>query len=306
MASTYQPNKTVKTRKGRDYDQQILSADDYAALQGYRQDWYNATDDAGRQAAHQAAEDLRARYGYSMGADGGTFSLLDPMTGVSEHTNTGLLGLQSGPAQDWQNQLQDLLTQYQNRESFSYDPETDPTYQAMARMYQSQGRTAMDDTMAQAAGLTGGYGSSYAQSVGYQAYQNSLDQLAAQLPQLYQLALQSYQTQGENLMNQAQLLHQGYQQELDRYNAQQNYWLSLAQMEHSGYWNGAELSHQIAQDQYDASQDSAHAATQAQQIAWQQAMDSIALGVVPSAEVLAAAGISTAWAYAMAMSALYR
>ena len=57
MPSTYtKPNP--RTHKRRDYDRQILSDADYAALQGYQSDYQNATTDAQRQQAHQAAEDL--------------------------------------------------------------------------------------------------------------------------------------------------------------------------------------------------------------------------------------------------------
>ena len=67
MPSTYtKPNP--RTHKRRDYDRQILSDADYAALQGYQSDYQNATTDAQRQQAHQAAEDLRNSYGYSLGA----------------------------------------------------------------------------------------------------------------------------------------------------------------------------------------------------------------------------------------------
>ena len=52
MPSTYtKPNP--RTHKHRDYDRQILSDADYAALQGYQSDYQNATTDAQRQQAHQ-------------------------------------------------------------------------------------------------------------------------------------------------------------------------------------------------------------------------------------------------------------
>ena len=42
------------------------------------------------------------------------------------------------------------------------------------------GRLAMMDSMGRAAALTGGYGSSYAQSAGQQAYQKQMDSLYSQ------------------------------------------------------------------------------------------------------------------------------
>ena len=162
-------------RKNMNYDEKIMSQADYQKLLGYKQDWANAATDAGRQKAHSNAEALRAGYGYSMGADGSQFSLLTGIGDVSEHTNTGLLTLQKGP-DSYDSQYQALYQQMAQREPFSYDPDTDPVYQSLAAQYQTQGQQAMTDTMAQAAGLTGGYGSSYAQSAGQQAYQNSLSQ----------------------------------------------------------------------------------------------------------------------------------
>ena len=57
----------------------------------------------------------------------------------------------------------------------------------------------MRDTMGQAAGLTGGYGSSYAQSVGQQQYDAYLRRLADVLPETYGMALQSWQAEGQDL-----------------------------------------------------------------------------------------------------------
>ena len=54
--------------------------------------------------------------------------------------------------------------------AFSYDPSRDEMFRRYARLYQRQGQTAMEDTLGQAAGLTGGYDSSYAQQAGQQEY----------------------------------------------------------------------------------------------------------------------------------------
>ena len=45
---------------------------------------------------------------------------------------------------------------------FSYDPSADPLYHHYAAAYTRGGKQAMEDTLASAAALTGGYGSSYA------------------------------------------------------------------------------------------------------------------------------------------------
>ena len=57
----------------------------------------------------------------------------------------------------------------------------------------------MRDTMGQAAGLTGGYGSSYAQSVGQQQYDAYLRRLADVLPETYGMALDAWKAEGQDL-----------------------------------------------------------------------------------------------------------
>ena len=68
---------------------------------------------------------------------------------------------------------------------FRYDPESDPVYQAYAARYLRQGRAAMEDTMGRASALTGGYGSTYAESAAQQAYGTYLSRLNDVLPDLY-------------------------------------------------------------------------------------------------------------------------
>lgn len=298
MPSTYtKPNP--RTHKRRDYDRQILSDADYAALQGYQADYQNATTDAQRQQAHQAAEDLRNSYGYSLGADGATFTVAG-RPGVSQETNLHLLQLEQGPqwSQDYDAAYHELLTRLENR-AFSYDPATDPLYARYSEAYQAQGRAAMRDTVAETSALTGGYASTYAASAGQQAYSDQLSALAAQLPALYELALNRYNAEGSNIKDQLQLLSSQQQAEQTRYDQQLAYWQSQAQQERT------DAQTALAQSQSAAASAAANQ-TQAQQNAWRQAMDSISLGVVPSAALLAAAGISQAWAQSMANTAHYR
>ena len=84
-----------------------------------------------------------------------------------------------------------------NRQPFTYDPAQDAAYEQYARLYEKSGRAAMEDTLGQAAALSGGYGSSYAQTAAQQAYNAHLQQLAALLPQLEENARERYAEQGE-------------------------------------------------------------------------------------------------------------
>ena len=60
--------------------------------------------------------------------------------------------------------------------------------------------------MGQAAGLTGGYDSSYARQAGQQEYNRYMQELAALVPQLQQDAWDRYEIQGQALLDQYKLL----------------------------------------------------------------------------------------------------
>ena len=107
---------------------------------------------------------------------------------------------------EWQTMLNDTIQKILNREKFSYDLNGDMLYQQYKDQYTTQGKLASMDVMGQAAALTGGYGNSYAQTAGQQAYQGYLQQLNDKVPELYQLALNQYNAEGDNLYNQASLI----------------------------------------------------------------------------------------------------
>lgn len=101
----------------------------------------------------------------------------------------------------YQSQYMDYLNKYANRDPFSYDFNSDALYQQYRDNYILQGQMAMMDTMGQAAAMTGGYGNSYAQSVGQQAYNQHLNQLNDIIPELYGMAYDRYQQEGQDLLN---------------------------------------------------------------------------------------------------------
>lgn len=117
----------------------------------------------------------------------------------------------------WQTQLNDTIDKIMNREKFSYDLNGDALYQQYKDQYLRGGKLAMMDTMGQAAALTGGYGNSYAQMAGQQAYQGYLQGLNDKIPELYQLALDQYNQEGQDLYNRYSLLGAQENQEYGRY-----------------------------------------------------------------------------------------
>jgi hypothetical protein len=146
-----------------------------------------------------------------------------------------------------------------NREKFSYDLNGDALYQQYKDQYMLGGQMAMQDTMGQAAAMTGGYGNSYAQGVGQQAYQGYLQQLNDKIPELYQLALDQYNREEDSLYKQYGLLNERVETDKSDYRyGVENYYKDLGialdqynQEENRGlenYWKGEEMDYSIFSD----------------------------------------------------------
>lgn len=96
-------------------------------------------------------------------------------------------------------QIQALLDKILNRDPFKYDFNADPMYQMYKDRYLQQGRMAMQDTMGDAAALTGGYGNSYAATAGQQAYQSYLQGLNDRIPDLRDFAYNAWLNEGDRI-----------------------------------------------------------------------------------------------------------
>lgn len=126
-------------------------------------------------------------------------------------------------------QLNDIYEKIMNRDKFRYDLNSDMLYQQYKDQYTQKGKQAMMDTMGQAAALTGGYGSTYAQSVGQQQYDAYLQQLNNVIPELYGQALDQYNQEGTNLQNQYSLTADLRDTEYNRYqNALNQYYQEVS------------------------------------------------------------------------------
>ena len=117
----------------------------------------------------------------------------------------------------WQSQLNDMMNKIQNREKFTYDPNSDALYQQYKNQYIQGGKLAMQDTMGQAAALTGGYGNSYASTAGNQAYQQYLTALTDKIPELYSLAYDKYNQEGQDMLTQYGLIQDRENTDYSRY-----------------------------------------------------------------------------------------
>lgn len=197
----------------------------------------------------------------------------------------------------YQSQLDSLYDQIMNREKFTYDLNGDALYNQYRDMYTASGKRSMQDTMGQAAALSGGYGSSYSQTAGQQAYDQSLAQLNDIVPQLYQQAYQRYQQEGQDLQNMYNLTQSAEDTDYGRYRdtlsdwntdygrAYQSYW-DQYNNEQQQYLNDRQYYTQLAQQenaQWTAERD----------YAYNYAMGMLKAGLMPDKNWLELAGIST-------------
>ena len=185
----------------------------------------------------------------------------------------------------YKDQIQGLYDQIANRKDFTYDVNADAMYQQLKDQYVQGGRMAMMDTMGQAQAMTGGYGNSYAQGVGQQAYQGYLKGLNDQVPNLYQMALNRYIQQGDQLTDRYSMLTAQEAQDYSR-------WAANRDFDYGKYVDDRNYQYQLEERDYGRQQDQ-------QALALQQAQAMIAQGVRPSDEMLAQAGLSKEYLDAM-------
>jgi hypothetical protein len=121
------------------------------------------------------------------------------------------------------------MNMIKDRDPFSYDLNSDALYNQYKDQYIQQGQMAMMDTMGQANAMTGGYGNSYAQTVGQQAYNQQLNQLNNIVPELYGMAYDKYQQEGQDLLNMYSMYLDRENQDYGRYQDELDNWFTQLQ-----------------------------------------------------------------------------
>lgn len=208
--------------------------------------------------------------------------------------------------------LEEIYDKIVNREKFKYDINSDALYQQYAAQYTQQGKMAMQDTMGQAAAMTGGYGNSYAVTAGNQAYQDYLQKINEMVPELHDAALARYNADGEALMDEYALTgdlrdeeYGRYQDELDQH--WQNVDRKQAQADNAyergrdNFYTSQQLGMEAENTRYEREQYEAETAYAKQQDAYDRLISLITTtGYTPSADELEAAGMSKSQAQAYA------
>ena len=173
--------------------------------------------------------------------------------------------------------LDQIMQEIQSPKDFNYSFNNDEMFKYYADLYTQQGRQASLDAMGQAAGLTGGYGNSYGQAVGNQAFQQYLLNLYDKGMDMRNQAYQQYQDDRANQYNQLAALQGADQADYDRYRDtvgdwegerdyytdradteyqrdyndflnNRDYWTGQAQAENQDWWNANNFNEQMRQN----------------------------------------------------------
>lgn len=242
-------------------------------------------------------------------ADNGKVYEMTPYGGVlvSSPTQEDKTGAWIPQGNRWYREAAELTGQLRQREPFAYEPGKDPLYVAGREQAQLNGSRAMQDAMGRAAALTGGYGSTYAQAAGQQAYAQELTKLAQLLPELYDRAKDDYDEETKRLLTQlgelTGLYDRDYQAYLDKLAAQTAERQREQALEGEA-WDRAMQQQRFEQEQANLQQKQETerqdklTAQQKQERdrAFSQAMQGLMLGVAVPDELLRQAGLDKAYA----------
>lgn len=228
-------------------------------------------------------------------------------------------------------QIDAKLAEILNRDAFSYDVNSDPLYAQYAAMYGREGNRAMNDTLAAAAANAGGM-NSYAVTAAQQANNYYAAQAADKVPELYQLAYEMYLDDIDLKVQDMGLLTQMDDTQYNRYRDTMSDWrddrdfaYNMFRDEMGDYqWDQSfdyqkdrdkvsdnrwqtEFDYNVGRDQvsdawrnqeweYGVERDKLEDSRYDSETAYARAMELINAGVMPDAEQLAAAGLSSSQA----------
>lgn len=173
--------------------------------------------------------------------------------------------------------LDGILQEIQNPEKFQYSFNNDEMFKYYADLYNQQGRQASADAMGQAAGLTGGYGNSYAAGVGNQAFQQYLLNLYDRGMDFRNAARQEFEADRADRYNRLGALQDADQTDYGRYRDEvgdwetergyytdradteydrdydaflqdRNYWDTQAQRENADFWQAMGYNEEMRQN----------------------------------------------------------
>ncbi len=163
---------------------------------------------------------------------------------VSKGTRKALKNAEKPFSSQYSDYLSSVLSKINNRKDFTYDLNGDALYQQYADQYKALGNQAMQETMANASALSGGYANSYATTAGQQAYNSYLQQLNDIVPDLYAQARSNYDAETDSLYNQANLYAGLESDAYSRWSDNRNYFSD----KYNNEWSRNAVSHSSQTD----------------------------------------------------------
>lgn len=228
-----------------------------------------------------------------------------------------LAQLEQGKPEEYQSkydpQIDALLNKILNREDFSYDVMNDPLYQQYAQMYQREGDRAMKETLAEVAAGAGGM-NSYAVTAAQQANSYYGSMLNDKIPELYQLAYNMYLNDKESMVQDLGILQNMDATQYGRYRDAMNDYYNDKTFAYGAYndaiqqgnwqktfdynsnWDNINFmnNNYLTNREWDATQsdkeleNTRYDESTAKEEVWKY----ISLGVMPSADLIAKAGMT--------------
>lgn len=283
-----------------------MSASD-RQLAGVYEDIYTAAMERGDVEAAEEAKRMsdwvRSQYGDPTSSPGPTGTAGLGVSGnLSWDDNYNKTNAQPTYTSKYDPQIDALLSEILTREDFSYDAESDPLFGQYSKIYNREGERAMRDTLAEAAAGAGGM-NTYAIAAANQARNYYASQLNDRIPELYQLAYEMYLQDKESKIQDLGLLSDMDDKQYSRYRDTMKDWRADKDFAY-GVFKDA-----VAQDNWEKTFDhnqSVDNRNYANQNYWAEkewsaseqdkAKDEvwklISLGVTPSADLVAKAGMS--------------
>ena len=304
--SPYSPESTAGRGDWGIGDNAFLNDADWNAVQGYKQQYEAAKlagDQAAMNAAHEAAQQVRYKYGYSGGVDGNQHNTIVANTkGMATEDDDwygGNAGGNGGYRNGYQSMIDGLMNGILNREPFSYNKDTDELYQQYKDSYTRGGQRAMQDVLAQVSARTGGLASSYAAGASQQTYNNYMAQLADKVPELYQMRYNMYLNELQQQRADLDMVMGVDNMYYDRYRDTVGDQQWQQQFDYNAYRDT--IGDQQWQQQFDyaAGRDTMTDNQYLQKLAQSQVDAILNVGGTPSAELLAQAGYSGEYASAL-------
>ncbi len=165
------------------------------------EEFYNLAKETAKRHGTSTADVFKTQYDlYAKNPDTNPSSV-----GISAPTATPTGGAKTPSASvttpTYQSKINDTINKILNREEFTFDLNGDALYNQYKDSATRQGKLAMEDAIGMASAMTGGYGNSYAQSVGQQAFNQQLEGLNDVIPEVYQLARDKYDNDTQKFLN---------------------------------------------------------------------------------------------------------